>query len=137
MVEKLTAAGLNADAVAQVLNVNKNRLRAEHALALTNGRATLKKQKAEAAAAALTSEEKFALDAILEAFDGWDEPDGNLLWSGVNGDGATSPADAFARWMLDGGKFICTGLDDNFSRDRLEEFAQVKAAAKKLLKTRQ
>jgi len=93
----------------------------------------------KAQAAALTREEMHAADSILNSTNSeWFAPDtGNDLWAGLDGGGAKSAADAFARWLLDGGRFICTGLDDNFSRERLQEFATVKAAAQKLLKTRQ
>ena len=130
MVETLTAAGLNGDSVAAVLGLNKNMLRSRHALALANGRAAMMKRKAEARAAKLTSEERFALDAIMteSAIDLGD------LWPGLGGGGARSPADAFARWLRDGSRYVCTGLEqDKFTSEQLDAFAQVKAEAKKLL----
>jgi len=121
MVEKLTAAGLNADAVAQIINVNRNTLRAEHALALANGRATLKKKKAEEAANELTLEELHALDSIESSFQSkWFSPaHGNGLWHGLSGGPAVSPADAFAKWQLDGAHFTL--------------FSQIKREAERLL----
>jgi hypothetical protein len=135
MVEQLTAAGLNADAVAQIINVNKNTLRAEHALALANGRATLKKKKVEQKASALTRQEQHAADAILATFsDGnWIMPDGRCaLFPGTDGQGARTAADAFAKWVADGGRWITTGLNHNFSPEQLREFAALKAEAAKL-----
>jgi hypothetical protein len=136
IVERLARAGLNADAIAQVVGVNKNTLRAQHALALANGRAALKRRKAEERASALTREECCAANAILMAFDGgnkWLFRGKSLLWRGVSGEGAHSAADAFARWQLDGRTFITTGITDRFSPARIREFAELKAEAKKLL----
>jgi len=135
MVERLTAAGLNADAVAQIINVNRNTLRAEHALALANGRATLKKKKAEEAANQLTREEQHAADAILSAFadPGWNAPNGrNLLFRGTDGQGARTAVDAFRAWQADGRGWITSGLDHNFTPEQLQQFAALKAAATKL-----
>jgi hypothetical protein len=124
--------------VAQIINVNKNRLRAEHALALANGRATLKKKKAEEAANELTLEELHCLDSILSSFSSrWHTPaHGNLLWRGVSGEGARSPADAFAKWQADGAHFVTTGLSHDFGPKRLQEFAEVKRAAARLTAAR-
>jgi len=135
IVEKLTAAGLNADAVAQIVNVNKNTLPAQHALALANGRAALKKRKAEERASALTPEELHVCNSILLAFDSgkWIAPDGRcLLWRGTDGDFARSPADAFRAWQASGRAFICAGLNSNFSCQQLQRFAALKAEAEKL-----
>ena len=53
----------------------------------------------------------YAADAILSAINSeWQTvARGNVLWPGLDGDGARSAADAFARWQLDGGQFICAG----------------------------
>ena len=45
LVEALTAKGLSGDVISELLNVNKNRLRREHAVALHIGR--MKAKKAE------------------------------------------------------------------------------------------
>jgi hypothetical protein len=130
----LTAAGLNADALAQVVGVNKNTLRAEHALALASGRASLKKRKEEEAASALTREEQHAANAILMAFSAtkWNVNGRNLLFRGTDGQGALSPPDAYAAWAAAGHGWITAGLDHNFSREQLQKFAELKAAAEGL-----
>jgi hypothetical protein len=123
-------AGQSEDAIALYYGLHKNTLRARFAHALDRGRDRARK----AIACDLTREEKCALNSILSAFASqWHQPGGNLLWRGINRDSATSPADAFAAWVLAGRRFICTGLDDDFSRERLQEFAAVKAEAQELL----
>ena len=37
-------------------------------------------------------------------------------------------------WLSRGGHFVCAGRNSNFSPERLQKFATVKAAAQKLLK---
>jgi hypothetical protein len=132
VVEAMAARGEPEDAIALEVNLNKNTLRRRHILEIARGRA------AKAQAADVGRVELHAINAILTAFhDGtssWNVPEGNLLWPGVHADCAQSPADAFARWLLDGGRFIVSGLSTpRFSRERLREFADVRAAAEKLL----
>ena len=132
IVQALRAKGLSGDVISEVLNVNKNTLRARHALPLHIGRAKLKQQKAEAGELMLT--EMCAANAILGAIDSeWQTPDGNLIWAGLDGDGAKSAADAFARWLRDGGRFITAGIHRNFSPERIAEFVALKREAEKLL----
>jgi hypothetical protein len=57
IVKALAAQGVNTDVIAAYLGINKNQLRAEHALDLHAGRVKLKKQKAAAAAAALSKQD--------------------------------------------------------------------------------
>ena len=72
-------------------------------------------------------------DAILSAINSeWQTPDGNLIWSGLDGDGAKSAADAFAAWLRDGGRFITAGIHRNFSPERIAEFVALKREAEKL-----
>jgi hypothetical protein len=137
LVQILVSAGLNADAIAAILNVNKNTLRAEHALTLHNARATLQKQKAEAEASDMTRAEMCCANAILTAFadEEWFDPvHGCDLWPGLNGGGAKSASDAFAAWLAGGGRFITAGINKNFGPDRIAEFRQLKADAEKLLR---
>ena len=128
------AAGHVEDEIALRLGVHKNELRARFIEDIKRG-----KRMAAASKLQITDmrrQELDALNAILLAFDGgaWDAPDGrNDLWPGLDGEGASSPADAFAAWLAGAGKFICTGLDGRFSPERLREFAQLKAGAVKLL----
>ena len=132
IVQALRAKGLSGDVISEVLNVNKNTLRARHALPLHIGRAKLKQQKAEAGE--LTFTEMCAANAILSAINSeWQTPDGNLIWSGLDGDGAKSAADAFAAWLRDGGRFITAGIHRNFSPERIAEFVALKREAEKLL----
>ena len=132
IVQALRAKGLSGDVISEILNVNKNTLRARHALALHVGRAKLKQQKA--AARDLTYAEMCCADAILSAINSeWQTPDGNLIWSGLDGDGAKSAADAFATWQRDGGRFITAGVRRNFSPERIAEFCALKSEAQALL----
>lgn len=132
VVEALRAKGLSGDVISEILNVNKNTLRARHALALHIGRAKLKQQKA--AARDLTYAEMCAADAILSAINSeWQTPDGNLIWSGLDSDGAKSAADAFAAWLRAGGRFITAGIHRKFSPERIAEFVALKREAQALL----
>jgi hypothetical protein len=136
LVEQLTAAGLNADIVSQILNVNKNKLRREHAVALYSGRKEAERQKAaKAKANVLSREEKHAADAVLSATSShWQTELGNLIFDGLDGSGAKTAADAYAKWLRDGGRWNCSGLATNFSDERVAEFARLKAEALQLLK---
>jgi hypothetical protein len=132
VVEVLRAKGLSGDVISEILNLNKNTLRSKHALALHIGRAKLKQQKA--ATRELTFAEMCAADAILSAIKSeWHTLDGNLIWSGLDGDGATSAADAFAAWQRDGGRFITAGIRKKFSPERIAEFCALKIEAQKLV----
>jgi hypothetical protein len=132
IVQALRAKGLSGDVISEILNVNKNTLRARHALALHIGRAKLRQQKAEAGE--LTFAEMCAADAILSAINSdWHTPDGNLIWSGLDGDGAKSAADAFAAWQRNGSRFITAGIRKKFTPQRVAEFVALKIEAQKLL----
>ena len=76
LVEALTAKGLSGDVISELLNVNKNRLRREHAVALHIGRMKAKKQKAATKARDMTRAEMHAANAILVAFadEEWVDP---------------------------------------------------------------
>jgi hypothetical protein len=127
------ASGLVEDQIAARLRIDKNELRRRYIDDIKRGKAIA---AASAAEGDLTREEKCACDSILSSFDSeWNTPEhGNLLWRGLLGDsGARNPVEAFAAWALAGSKFICTGYNDNFSVERLQQFAAVKAAALKLL----
>ena len=129
IVEAMAAKGLSADVIAACLGMDRNTLRSS----LHNGRTNLKEQK-EAAAGVLTRAEMCAADAILSAINSeWQTPDGNLIWSGLDGDGAKSAADAFAAWQRDGGRFITAGIRKNFSAERIAEFVALKRQAQALL----
>ncbi len=133
IVEAMAAKGLSADVIAACLGVDRNTLRSRHALSLHNGRTDLKEQKV-AAASDLTFAEMCCADAILGAINSeWQTPDGNLLWLGLDGGGARTSADAFAAWLQDGGRFITTGISNNFSPERIAEFVALKREAERLL----
>jgi hypothetical protein len=125
------------DEVAFELGVDKNQLRRHHIRALRQGRETRREQQAaaEAELASLSREETHAANAILTALadDNWIGPNGrSLLFRGIDGGGARNAADAFAAWVARGGRFICSGLSNNFSREQLESFAALKAEAEML-----
>jgi hypothetical protein len=134
IVQALRAKGLSGDVISEILKVNKNTLRSKHALALHIGRAKLKQQKAEASD--LTRAQKHAADSILSAVNShWQTPDhGNLIFSGLDGHGARSAAQAYAKWLLNGGHWNCSGLATNFSDAQVVEFVALKRAAEELLK---
>jgi len=135
LVEQLTAAGLNADIVSQILNVNKNRLRREHAAALYSGRKEAEKRKAAERSNGLTRAEKHAADVILGATNShWQTELGNLIFDGLGGSGAKTAADAYAKWLRDGARWNCSGLTTNFSDERIAEFIALKIEAQKLLR---
>jgi hypothetical protein len=96
-VRQLAAKGHSGDVIASKLGVNKNYLRAEHALDLEAGREinAIEKEKAEANAIVLSMNEEILLEVIRTSFaDGdWIDEDGtNLLF----GD-ARSEREAFER----------------------------------------
>ena len=132
IVEALTAKGLSGDVISEILNVNKNTLRSKHALALHIGRAKRTQKAAEAGD--MTRAEMCCADAILSSFvSEWFTADGNDLWPGLHSDNAKTPADAFARWQQDGGRFVTSGISKNFGPERIAEFCKLKAEAEKLL----
>jgi hypothetical protein len=134
MVANMARLGHVEDQIALRLGVNKNQLRARYIDDIKRGKRMA--AASEAQLAGMSRQELHACNAILLAFDGgdWIAPDGRSdLWSGLDDKGARSPADAFAAWLAGGGKFICTGLDGRFSPERLQEFAELKAEAEKLL----
>ena len=131
----MAASGLVEDEIALRLGVDKNELRARYIDAIKVGKAMAAAGAAEACE--LTREEMHAADAILSAINSeWHTvARGNDLWPGLDGEGARSAADAFARWQLDGGKFICAGLSQ-LDRDRVVELCRIKAEAEALLMQR-
>jgi hypothetical protein len=134
IVEAMAAKGLSADVIAACLGTDRNTLRGRHALSLHNGRVKAKKQKAESKGA-LSREEMLACDSILSssASHWFDPTHGNLLWAGLSGACAKTPADAFAKWLRDSGRFNTTGVDKIFDPARIAEFVALKRDAQKLL----
>jgi hypothetical protein len=135
VVEALRAKGLSGDVISQIFNVNKNTLRSEYALALHFGRVKAQQQRAAAKGGDLTCAEKHAANLILQATSShWQTPEhGNLIFQGLDGHGARSPAQAYAKWLLDGGRWNCSGLTSDFSAERIAEFIALKREAQKLL----
>jgi hypothetical protein len=134
VVKQLAAEGFSGDVIAAHVGLNKNRLRAEHALDLHAGREI--KDAEKAAAAELTKEEYHALDAMMLSFAShWFSPEhGNLLFEGTNGKGARSVDDAFAAWKASGGRWVCTGLSSDFDQTKCAEFAKIVSAYRQKLK---
>jgi hypothetical protein len=87
IVRQLAAQGINGDAIAARLGVNKNTLRAEHALDLEAGRQikAAAKEKAAGAKVTLTKDQELLMDAIESSFAShWFDPEfGNLLFHGA------------------------------------------------------
>jgi hypothetical protein len=130
VVRKLARSGLVEDEIALRLGIDKNTLRARYIDAIKRGRRMARAGEVDD----MTREEIHAANAILSAINSeWHTADGNDLWPGLDGGGAKSAADAFAKWQLDGGKFICTGLSARFERERVAELRRIKAEAEALL----
>jgi len=128
-IQKMAANGLVEDQIALRLGLDKNDLRKKFIDHIKRGKRLARAR--EARAGDMTREEMHAADAILTpgSFSIGD------LWRGLNGEARDAP-DAFAAWIAAGSKFITTGLDADFSPERLREFAALKAAAQELLKRR-
>jgi hypothetical protein len=135
IVEAMAAKGLSADVIAACLGMDRNTLRGRHALSLHNGRVRAAKQRAAAKGGDLTREEKHAADVILQAISShWQTPEyGNLIFQGLDGHGARTAAQAYAKWMRDGGRWNCSGLTADFNPERVAEFVALKREAQKLL----
>ena len=132
MVRDMAASGLVEDEIALRLNIDKNQLRARYIDAIKRGKRMAASSKARATQ--LSRTEQHAINAILSTINSeWHTPDGNDLWPGLHGGGARDAPDAVAAWLLNGARFVTTGLTTNFSPERLREFAEVKAAAEELL----
>jgi DNA-binding CsgD family transcriptional regulator len=85
IVTTLTAQGLNGDVIAARLGVNKNTLRAKHALELHAGRQIKRAKKQRAAATQLSKKERELLAIIKASFAShwFDAEFGNLLFGGA------------------------------------------------------
>ena len=83
-VKNLAAEGFNLDVIAARLGVNKNYLRAEHALDLHAGRQI--KAAKKAAAGALSKKERQRLDCIKASFEShwYTKEHGNILFGGTH-----------------------------------------------------
>jgi hypothetical protein len=123
----LARQGLSGDVIAATVGVNKNSLRAEHASDLHAGREIRAAEQAAADAAAITKEEYHFLNAATSSFDSdWFDPQhGNALFFGMDGKGARDIDDAFRAWKAEGGKFITSGLSNNFDPQKYAEFVKI------------
>jgi hypothetical protein len=133
-VRAMAAAGLVEDQIALRLGgMDKNKLRKDYVDVIKQGRAKLKRQKAEAGE--LTFAEMCAADAILSAVNShWQTPEhGNLIFQGLADHGARDAIQAYARWLRDGGRWITAGIRKNFSPERIAEFVALKREAQALL----
>jgi hypothetical protein len=133
-VTAMARAGLVEDQIASRLGVDKNKLRAQHIDDIKEGKRDAAAADAEAV---ITKEEYYFLDSASSSFaeDGWSDPQlGNLLFPGMHGEGARNLADAFARWKMDGGKWMTTGLSGKFNLEKYAEFAKVVSAYRQNLK---
>jgi hypothetical protein len=118
--------GLVEDQIARRIGVDKNKLRARHIDDIKEGKAAAAAANAERV---ITRQEYFFLDAVTKSFespDDWYDPEcGNLLFEGMDGKGARTVADAFARWKDQGGRFMTTGLSGKFDPKKYAEFVKV------------
>jgi hypothetical protein len=127
-VRVMAASGLVEDQIALRLRTDKNQLRRKYIDSIKQGRAIAREQKA--AVCELTYAEKCFADIVLSSVDSaWL----GLLWSGLHGDPAKTPADAYARWLRDGSRFGTAGVRKSFSQERIAEFRALKIEAQKLL----
>jgi hypothetical protein len=122
-IEAMAARGEPEDLIALKVNLSKNSLRRRHILHIRRGRA------AKVQGAAMTRAEMCCASAILASFDSeWFDPAyGNDLWPGLAGDNAKTAADAYARWLRDGGRLITSGIGKNFGPERIAKFCKLKA----------
>jgi hypothetical protein len=121
MVEQLATDGFSADVIAARLNMNKNTLRARHALQLKAGRDAKLEKRAEAEAAELRKSERARLYAIKQSFESdWYSPEhGNPLF------GDTHSVEEALAWCIeqDGGgpcRWITTGLSESDLADEYD-----------------
>jgi hypothetical protein len=86
LIATLVKQGFNGDEISAKLRINKNTLRARHALELKAARAAQKREKDEAAAAQPTKKEQELLDHIERSFAShwFDSEYGNLLYGGAH-----------------------------------------------------
>jgi hypothetical protein len=123
LVAGMAQSGLNEDQVAGRLGISKNTLRARHIDAYKSGKAAA--AASEADAAALTPAQYHFLRAVEISFaDGsWIGSDGrNLLYNGVDGEGARSIEDAYAAWN---GRFNTSGLGTRFDPVKAARYAAI------------
>jgi hypothetical protein len=120
------------DQIASRLGVDKNELRRRYIDEIKRGKAMAATSAAEAGE--LTRAEKYAAHVILGATNShWQTELGNLIFDGLDSSGAKSAADAYAKWLLDGGRWNCSAFTTNFSDERIAEFVALKIEAQKLL----
>jgi hypothetical protein len=131
-VRTMAASGLVEDQIASRLGVDKNELRRRYIDEIKRGKAMAAASAAEAGE--LTRAEKYAAYVILGATNShWQTELGNLIFDGLDGSGAKTAADAYAKWLLDGGRWNCSAFTTNFSDERIAEFRALKIEAQKLL----
>jgi hypothetical protein len=128
-VRDLTAQGKNRAVVAATLGVGVNRLREDYALELDAGREQAKAARAEEADAAALSQSQYHFLRVAELSfteGSWIDSDGrNLLFRGVDGEGAKDLADAYAFWASNGERFNTTGLSTRFDPAKAARFAEI------------
>ena len=95
MVKQLAAQGLSGDYIAAKLGVDKNVLRARHALDLHAGRQVKAAERAEAQAKALTKQQLKDRAVIRQTWDYWFDPELN---SHLILEGARTPEEAIEMW---------------------------------------
>jgi hypothetical protein len=125
----LTAAGKNRELVATEAGVSIAKLRTDYASELDKGRTLAAQKKAdEAADEALSLEEYHFCDVLTDSFNShWFDGHANILFMGMDGNGAKDISDAFAYWKSRGGHWNCTGLSSKFDPDKAVTFAKIVA----------
>ena len=99
----MASSGAVEDEIALRLGIDKNTLRAKYIADIKRGKAL-----ATASEPQFSRQELHAANAILVCFadNDWIDDGRSLLWVGLDGGGAKSAADAFAKWQLDGGRLF-------------------------------
>jgi hypothetical protein len=112
VVEQLATEGFNQDVIAARLRVNKNTLRAQHALRLKAGRDAKREARAAAEAEALTGPERARLYAIKQSFNSpwYSKETGNIIFGGTH---SVEEAIAWCERTAPGHKWITTGLRED------------------------
>jgi hypothetical protein len=111
-VQQLASEGFNQDVIAARLRMNKNSLRAEHALHLKAGRDAKAEARARAEAAELTRPERARLYAVRQTFNSpwYSKETGNIIFGGTH---SVEEAIAWCEQMAPGHKWITTGLRED------------------------
>ena len=123
-IRKMAAEGLVEDQIASRLGLDKNDLRARFIDDIKLGKSST--AESEADASGLTQEQYHFCDVAFDSFNShWFADGRNLIFRGVDGNGAKDLADAYAFWASHGERYTTTGLSTKFDPERAAMFAKI------------